>query len=59
MGKGKGSWWRLFIDADIISSLRLRIGEICMSKSSAAQNQELIALLKPDGVFFADHLMLA
>ena len=30
-----------------------------MPKSSAMQNQELIALLKPDGVFFTDHPMLA
>ena len=30
-----------------------------MPKSSAVQNQkELIALLKPDGVLFTDHLML-
>ena len=36
------------------------VGEICMPKSSAVQNQkELIALLKPDGVLFTDHLMLA
>ena len=36
------------------------VGEICMPKSSAVQNQkELIALLKPGGVFFTDHLMLA
>ena len=31
-----------------------------MPKSSEVQNQkELIALLKPDGVIFTDHLMLA